>query len=288
MAKESWRGEEVDPQPGREVDPQPEPRSVGTSFDDLARGLASGSLSRRKALRFMGGALVGSLLAAIPGVAWAQQTPGTPPPGRGCPEGLTRCPGASTRRSCFDLQRDPGNCGQCGNVCSQDEICCQGQCVPCPGGQFNFSTCECCQAGEFACGGQCVPCPGGAGQFNPDTCECCPPGSVPCGCCGREQACVPCPEGQQINFDTCFCCPPGAVPCQGGCVSCPEGQQLNPNICFCCPPGQEPCDGSCCCPPGEVDCFGQCCPEGQCCGPGQCCPEGQQCDFSTEQCVVLG
>lgn len=45
---------------------------VITSFDDLARGLASGTVSRRTALRWMGGALVGAALAAVPGVAWAQ------------------------------------------------------------------------------------------------------------------------------------------------------------------------------------------------------------------------
>jgi len=41
------------------------------SFDELARGLASGTLSRRKALKLMGAALVGSALASIPGVALA-------------------------------------------------------------------------------------------------------------------------------------------------------------------------------------------------------------------------
>jgi hypothetical protein len=41
-------------------------------FDELARALASGSLSRRKALRLMGAALVGGALASIPGNAWAK------------------------------------------------------------------------------------------------------------------------------------------------------------------------------------------------------------------------
>jgi hypothetical protein len=53
------------------------------SFDELARGLASGSVSRRKALRLMGAALLGSTLASIPGVALAVPPSGSPP-GR-CP-----------------------------------------------------------------------------------------------------------------------------------------------------------------------------------------------------------
>ena len=40
-------------------------------FDELASGLASGSISRRKALRLMGAALVGGTLASIPGIAGA-------------------------------------------------------------------------------------------------------------------------------------------------------------------------------------------------------------------------
>jgi len=47
-------------------------------FDELASTLASGRLSRRRALRLLGAALVGSALALIPGVAKAQQ--GVPPP----------------------------------------------------------------------------------------------------------------------------------------------------------------------------------------------------------------
>ena len=52
-------------------DPRPDPNVVITSFDELAKGLATSAISRRKALRWMGGALVGAALAAVPGVAWA-------------------------------------------------------------------------------------------------------------------------------------------------------------------------------------------------------------------------
>jgi hypothetical protein len=43
------------------------------SLDELARGLASGSVSRRKALKVMGGVLVGTVLGSVPGIALTQR-----------------------------------------------------------------------------------------------------------------------------------------------------------------------------------------------------------------------
>jgi hypothetical protein len=43
------------------------------SFDSLARGLASGNVSRRKALRLLGGILAGTVLASVPGIALTQR-----------------------------------------------------------------------------------------------------------------------------------------------------------------------------------------------------------------------
>src|SRR5829696_8493207 len=45
--------------------------SRGHYFDELSRGLASGDISRRKALRLLGATLVGGAVASIPGVAQA-------------------------------------------------------------------------------------------------------------------------------------------------------------------------------------------------------------------------
>lgn len=42
-------------------------------LDDLAKGLVSGTLSRRRALRLIGGAIAGAALASFPGVAWAKK-----------------------------------------------------------------------------------------------------------------------------------------------------------------------------------------------------------------------
>jgi hypothetical protein len=43
------------------------------SLDQLARGLANGSVSRRKALRLMGGILAGTVLGSVPGIALTQR-----------------------------------------------------------------------------------------------------------------------------------------------------------------------------------------------------------------------
>jgi hypothetical protein len=50
----------------------PQGGGVDLSLDELAKGLATGTLSRGKALRLMGAALVGGALASIPGIAWAK------------------------------------------------------------------------------------------------------------------------------------------------------------------------------------------------------------------------
>ena len=46
--------------------------AVDTSLDNVARGLADGTLSRGRALRLMGAALMSGALASIPGIAWAK------------------------------------------------------------------------------------------------------------------------------------------------------------------------------------------------------------------------
>ena len=46
-----------------------------SSFDELAKRLASGEVSRGQALRMMGAALVGGALASVPGIAWSRAPP---------------------------------------------------------------------------------------------------------------------------------------------------------------------------------------------------------------------
>jgi Stigma-specific protein, Stig1 len=96
-----------------------------SSLDELAKGLASGTVSRGKALRWMGAALIGGALAAVPGVAWAAPAEAKPVDQGNCPTARVKC-----RGRCVNLQSDANNCGQCSNVCSAAEVCAGGACVP--------------------------------------------------------------------------------------------------------------------------------------------------------------
>jgi hypothetical protein len=124
------------------------------SFDELAIGLASGTINRRRALRLMGSAIVGSILASVSGVAWA-----APPEGRGrpCPKGEKKC-----RDTCCS---------------SPEDFCCRGQCTNVVFDRFNCGRCgKQCAEGEDCCGGTCVP------LNTPQNCGCCG-----CGCLETEQ-----------------------------------------------------------------------------------------------------
>jgi hypothetical protein len=214
MDKESWR---------RGGDSQPAPRGE-SSFDELAKNLADGSISRRKALRFIGGAFVGGLLASIPGTAWAAKPP--PPSKGGCPPGRTQC-----RGKCVDLQTDRNNCGRCSNVCSEQESCWGGTCcsssrgeqfceagvgtrICCPPNTYCAGPRLCCQFNQINCGGQCV--------------------SNDCQCCDFEdgQRCCP-PDTYCAGFG--LCCPFNETACGGQCVStdCQEGTIFSPRTCRC-------------------------------------------------------
>jgi hypothetical protein len=79
------------------------PEARERSFDELASGLASGTLSRGKALRLMGAAVVGGLLASLPGIAQA-----APPPCQPC---------NALGTSCCILVKGIPNCCEGGQVC---------------------------------------------------------------------------------------------------------------------------------------------------------------------------
>ena len=238
--------------------PSVDPRRVDHSLDELARGLASGTVSRGKAIRWMGSALVGAALASVPGVAWAA-----------CPEGQTRC-----GDRCVNLQTNERHCGSCSNRCRSTQTCCKGRCVNLQRNERHCGSCsnhcpegsECvggvcqCPTGTTLCGGNCVTnCP--SGRTLNANCECeCTSGRTLCD----DGFCTPnCPSGLTLNTSTCQCegeCPTGQVLCtlQGVCVSntCPPNQTYDPYFCECeCPEGDETC-----CP----DCGGRCCPSPGC------------------------
>jgi hypothetical protein len=184
------------------------------SFDELARGLSTGAISRRKALRLIGVALAGSALAAIPGVAEAGVK--GPPPGKGnCPPGFIKCRGGT----CVNPNTNPSNCGGCNIQCSPGETCCSGQCADL---QTDENNCR-------ACG---QPCPPGATCFGDFGCTC-PDGRTACGFTGTE---VCCPEGTFCANNTpATCCPIGTTGCGASCCASGECCQDTPTGAACVP-----------------------------------------------------
>ena len=77
------------------------PEARERSFDELARGLASGEVSRSKALRLMGAALVGGALASVPRVAAAQDGVCSASACCQCGYAERDNPDEITRRRCF-------------------------------------------------------------------------------------------------------------------------------------------------------------------------------------------
>jgi hypothetical protein len=173
------------------------PEARERSFDELARGLASGSISRRKALRLMGAALVGGTLASLPGVAWA------------APEGNSACDAFCHQNF---SGRQAGTCSKKGargtGPCYE---CTAAGCGPnftkpttCPvtGQTYNCSACQCeCPSGQVVCGGKCGTSNGGTCTSSTQCCSgdcdggvCCIQDGGQCvisrECCGKLSTCL--------------------------------------------------------------------------------------------------
>ena len=182
-----------------ERSPQGVPTGTDQSLDSLARGLADSSVSRRKALRLMGAALIGTTLASIPGFAWAKPKPGRCTKNSQCPSGQ-RC----VNGQCAAQPPEPGTCVPGTQGCWTTDYY---------GNPTTAPTCGACYATVSgvpptvcACTGSCAA-----------DCNSCPPGTV-CAVpnatgsnianCGvGEVFCAqpPNPPGQQIG--PCFTCP---------------------------------------------------------------------------------
>jgi hypothetical protein len=227
------------------------------SFDELAKGLANGKLSRRGMLGMLGGALLGGALASIPGVARAAKpgcASGVTCKGKCCPVGATcakgagggcTCPTGQTVCSgqCVSLTTNQ-NCGSCGNACSGGKTCQSGACA--------------CPQGQTACGGVCR-------DLATDVAN--------CGQCGNA-----CAQGASCVGGQCAC-PSGLELCAGtnrcvqGC-SATSGEVFNPTTCQCeCPTGTTLCNGNCVDLQSDANNCGQCgntCPSDQSCVSGTC------------------
>jgi hypothetical protein len=147
-----------------------------SSFDELARGLANGSISRGRAIRLMGAALVGGTLASlgIGGVAGADP-PGCKRNGKHCKNNSQccsdNCAANGTCAACPDgrVLLDNGTCAKPCTTnddyadCGGDEQCVQGSISGesfCAVGLGSRAPCmndsQCTTPGEFCNPGQCV------------------------------------------------------------------------------------------------------------------------------------
>ena len=163
-------------------------------FDELATGLASGSISRGKALRLMGAALVGGTLVSL-GIG--------------------------------EAAADPPGCKRNGKVCTKDKVCCSGNCE---GGKCaaactsNGGTCggngECC-SGRCASGLCAEACPSGTVLLCNGTCaRRCPDPRDP-GTCGS--GCEGCATEISTGLQFCGRADPAQTRCST-CSDCPTGQ----------------------------------------------------------------
>ena len=160
------------------------PEARDHSFDELARGLASGTLSRGKALRLMGAAVVGGTLASLGlGRVAAADPPGCKRNGKTCRLDRTCCSGNCAGSTCA--------CQSNGGTCSVGSQCCSGNCsnglcvcptINCGVGTLNQNTCTC----------ECTPAAAGdfARNSDPNFQGCCP-NLQSFGCVPRGTVCSP-------------------------------------------------------------------------------------------------
>jgi hypothetical protein len=206
---------------------------VELSLDELSKELATGTLSRGKAIRWMGGALLGAALASFPGVAWANDCRRLGRECRrdsqccsrncirrgddkvcGCPEGKTRC-----NDRCVNLERNENHCGSCFNRCEEGEECVDSACTPtcAQNGSICSANDQCC-SGRCA-GGMCAePCPSDRVLLCNGTCarRCTSSADCAAGCEGC---------GGEISTGLRFCgrTDPAQTRCST-CSDCPTGQ----------------------------------------------------------------
>src|SRR4051794_32487250 len=107
------------------------PEARERSFDELAKGLASGEVSRRRAIRLMGAALLGGTLASLGfgGVA-AAAPPGCTHNGKPCKRDKQCCSGnCSSHGTCVGgAPGGPLDCLPPCSPCTSSIQCCAGSC----------------------------------------------------------------------------------------------------------------------------------------------------------------
>jgi hypothetical protein len=193
--------------------PSVNPTKVDHSLDDLARRLSGGTISRREAVRLLGSALVGSVLASVPAVAWA-----APGGNSAAAHFCNQLPPGPQRGQCTsDAAHGEGLAVECdadpARICPQPTAPDQLRC--CPEGQDCCGTSACCDGTTQVCdpvSGTCQPrtptCPGrpqGCPSFIP---KCCPnTAGTSASCCPETHTCCQGLPGTQGEGRTACCSP---------------------------------------------------------------------------------
>ena len=99
------------------------PEARERSFDELATEMASGSISRGRALKLLGAALVGGALASL-GVGEAAADEGCKPAGKKCRKNAQCCSGMC------DSSTGTCACQPDFLPCTANSQCCSGLCNP--------------------------------------------------------------------------------------------------------------------------------------------------------------
>jgi hypothetical protein len=233
------------------------------SFDELARGLANGSISRRKAIKFIAATTLGGILGLSGiGTAFAKN--------KTCAQWCAAVFGANTPaagRCTSDAAHGTGLCSSCTTATLPSSVCCtrnsSGNCIsysgascPCDSSQCltcDSSTGTCvgtCTSGQTCQAGTCCTSNGGTCSTSGDCCSgncsngfCCASGrvglsngtcAVPCG--GPVQVCTDCGSEGQLRCNPAdaggaFCAGDRVAPCAPD-GSCPTGQFCSGTNCF--------------------------------------------------------
>lgn len=175
------------------------------SFDELAKGLASGTLTRVQALKLLGGAVLGAMLVPLfPERASADHSDEDGCPGLSKPCGSTCC---GVAEDCCDgvICCDPGEDCCAGACCEVGKVCVGGYCVCAPGTTECGS--DCCDPATEICGED--------GRCHNTFCE---------SCQAEGGNCCQAVEGGYLISEA--CCYPGERSCTRsgeGCICCPAG-----------------------------------------------------------------
>src|SRR5215217_1323031 len=153
-------------------------------FDELASGLANGTLSRGKALKLMGAALAGGALASLGIGEAAADRPGCKRNGKACKSDTQCCSGTCSGGTC-------ASCRSVGGSCTADIQCCADESTnflricDIPASQSN-GTCATCRSNGSPCSsdGECC-----SGDCPISTHTCATPCLPNCSTCTEDSEC---------------------------------------------------------------------------------------------------